>query len=136
MLADASALLEYANATGSPQPIYQEFAVGIQFACELEISQGPDEPFGSKRKAFGSKKAARSNAAKEAIEWLRANNYMDDNGPPKRKKAKNPTMILNSDEASSSGKAEGEMSYAQQVTGTSTYFHPLLFSTSLQAPTQ
>ena len=49
----------------------------------------PDQPFGSSTVPFPSKKAARANAAKLAVEHLIANGELDPNGSPKaRKKVK------------------------------------------------
>ncbi|KAH0563074.1 hypothetical protein GP486_002355 [Trichoglossum hirsutum] len=70
-----------------PRPVYTDFAVGNQFACELVIDKHY-APFGGCLVKFPSKKAAKANAARKAVEWLIANNYMGPEGPPTRKRRK------------------------------------------------
>ncbi len=56
-------------------PTYTEYAVGINYACECLIPKRPDAPFGSRTAVFPNKKAARANAAREALLWLGENGY-------------------------------------------------------------
>ncbi|KAH0543007.1 hypothetical protein FGG08_002615 [Glutinoglossum americanum] len=66
----------------------QNFAMGTQFACELKIDQRPSAPFGGRHVTFLNKKAAKANAAHEALEWLIENGYMGREGPPSKRKRK------------------------------------------------
>lgn len=51
-------------------PVYLEYTHGIAFACTCKIPAHPN-PFGSESEPlFPSKRAARSNAAKEAMQFL------------------------------------------------------------------
>ncbi|KAL9604260.1 MAG: hypothetical protein Q9219_000658 [cf. Caloplaca sp. 3 TL-2023] len=86
-------LLEYHNATdpthSSSGPIYTEYALGLQFACTCTIPSCPSDTFGSSTVAFPNKKAARTNAAKEAIKHLVSIGEVNPDGSPKvRKKVK------------------------------------------------
>ena len=88
---------EFCSKTGTRNPVSQEYALGTRFACETFISQrnkgnnstgnasistaGESDPsidgipFGGRDKLFPNKKAARQNAAFEAITWLKENGY-------------------------------------------------------------
>ena len=90
-------LAEFCSKTGTRNPVSQEYTLGVRFACETFISQrnqgnnstgnastitAEDSdpsidgiPFGGRDKLFPSKKAARQNAACEAITWLKENGY-------------------------------------------------------------
>lgn len=56
--------------------MFQEFALGSSYSMEVTISDRPNEPFGSRNSLFNSKKAAKVNAAREAVRWLRENEHM------------------------------------------------------------
>ncbi|KAF2206087.1 hypothetical protein GQ43DRAFT_436507 [Delitschia confertaspora ATCC 74209] len=85
-------ILEYQNALSAPKPIYTEFILGTKFCCELSLpttTSSPSSPptstspltFGSQTVLFTSKKAARQNAAKEAVQYLKAQGlWPEENG--------------------------------------------------------
>ncbi|KAI9754029.1 MAG: hypothetical protein M1835_000925 [Candelina submexicana] len=77
---------EYCAFEDIPQPSFTDYAVGQQFACEATMTKRPDEPFGSRENAFPTKKAAKANAAKEAVLWLRQNGHLSADGPLKKKR--------------------------------------------------
>ncbi|KAJ9668407.1 hypothetical protein H2201_001455 [Coniosporium apollinis] len=102
-------LLEFCAATQTPQPVYQEYALGQRFACTCTLNlppstgacsidsligdvQGP-RTFGSLSTIFTSKKTARANSAREAVEWLRQNGHLSETEPPRKKaKVSNPVI--------------------------------------------
>ena len=71
-------------------PVYEDYSVGLSFSSTCTIPSRPDEPFGSPSVPFGSKKAARANAARLAVEHLIENGELNPDGSPAkaRKKAK------------------------------------------------
>ncbi|KAJ9646499.1 hypothetical protein H2199_002548 [Coniosporium tulheliwenetii] len=103
-------LLEFCAATQTPQPVYQEYALGQRFACTCTLNlppstgacsidsligdvQGP-RTFGSLSTIFTSKKTARANSAREAVEWLRQNGHLSETEPPRKKaKVSNPVIV-------------------------------------------
>ncbi|KAI4114472.1 MAG: hypothetical protein LQ345_004750 [Seirophora villosa] len=85
-------LLEYHNATDPihafPGPIYTEYALGHHFACTCTIPSS-QSIYGSSTVPFPSKKAARINAAKEAVQYLISIAELNPSGSPKgRRKIK------------------------------------------------
>ncbi|KAL9010365.1 MAG: hypothetical protein Q9173_004689, partial [Seirophora scorigena] len=83
---------EYHNATDPihafPGPIYTEYALGHHFACTCTIPSS-QSIYGSSTVAFPSKKAARINAAKEAVQYLISIAELNPSGSPKgRRKIK------------------------------------------------
>lgn len=95
-------------------PNYIDYAIGIKFACTCTIPNH-EAPFGSKTLAFSSKKAARANAAKEAMQYLIAAGLTNPDGTVKAKKK---------GKAGSAVKIEGkglevkrDATYAQRVSG-------------------
>ncbi|KAI4923637.1 uncharacterized protein J4E92_007611 [Alternaria infectoria] len=64
-------LLEFQRATDSPQPTYTDYQSGQRFSCIITID-GEDQPFGSISNLFSSKKAARQDAARHAVEHFKA----------------------------------------------------------------
>lgn len=79
-------LLEYHNSVSPTQgPIYQEYAVGGSFACTCVIPGHPT-PFGGTSTVFPNKKAARVNAAREAMEFLITAGLTEPDGSLKTKK--------------------------------------------------
>ncbi|QDS71004.1 hypothetical protein FKW77_007816 [Venturia effusa] len=81
-------------------------------------------PFGRRDVPFGSKKQARQNAAREAVLWLRKNDYIPEDGPPKKKQKttqqQQQNALSNTNITSSpldSTHQQKEISYAQQVNG-------------------
>lgn len=87
-------LLEYHNSISPTQgPIYQEYAVGASFACTCTIPGHPN-PFGSTATVFPSKKAARMNAAREAMKFLITAGLTEPDGSLRtKKKAKLGTAV-------------------------------------------
>jgi hypothetical protein len=101
---------------GCPAPSYQEFALGLSFACEVTISRRA-EPFGSRNAGFANKKAARLNAAQAAVLWLRENSLFDVGDGPARKKRK---KSMSSSPGTASPMLEvKDRHFAQQVEGKS-----------------
>ncbi|KAK7720661.1 hypothetical protein SLS57_005440 [Botryosphaeria dothidea] len=80
---------EYCQAEDKPRPLFQEFSLGANYSMEC-IMQGdrPDEPFGGRNVLFNSKKAAKTNAARDAVRWLREQDRMPKKGHPTKKKMK------------------------------------------------
>ncbi|KAF2839373.1 hypothetical protein M501DRAFT_1003971 [Patellaria atrata CBS 101060] len=93
-------LIEFIHKRGAVAPIWQDYQSGSLFSCEVIVDLRPDREnvlFGGKEKLFSNKKAAKTNAAQEAIEWLRENDYLNDQSPTKKQKrakakAAAPTM--------------------------------------------
>ncbi|KAI9771174.1 MAG: hypothetical protein M1840_002525 [Geoglossum simile] len=75
-----------------PRPTYTEFAVGNLFACEVVIDQCSSSPFGGRYSTFSNKKAAKTNAAREAVQWLTENNSMGPQGPARKKRKSGAVM--------------------------------------------
>ncbi|MCJ1266273.1 hypothetical protein MMC22_006156 [Lobaria immixta] len=74
-------------------PVFTEYAVGGGFGCTCTIPLSPD-PFGSASEFFSSKKAARNNAAKEAMKYLIDQGHVNPDGSVKaKKKAKLGTAV-------------------------------------------
>ncbi|KAL8957052.1 MAG: hypothetical protein Q9193_005577, partial [Seirophora villosa] len=82
-------LLEYHNATDPihafPGPIYTEYALGHHFACTCTIPSS-QSIYGSSTVPFPSKKAARINAAKEAVQYLISIDELNPSGSPKSRR--------------------------------------------------
>ncbi|KAI4146778.1 MAG: hypothetical protein LQ341_001993, partial [Variospora aurantia] len=112
-------LLEYHNATDPihalPGPVYTEYALGLHFACTCTIPSS-ESPYGSTTTPFPSKKAARVNAAKEAVQYLISIAELHPNGSPKvRRKNKSgsgggegPTVMVEA----KGPEVKGEATYA------------------------
>ncbi|KAL9001010.1 MAG: hypothetical protein Q9169_000494 [Polycauliona sp. 2 TL-2023] len=85
---------EYYNAVdpthSKPTPIYTEYALGLSFACTCSIpsTDGPSTPLvlGSPTAPFSTKKAARNNAAKAAVQHLISLGELNQDGSCKAKK--------------------------------------------------
>ncbi|KAL8729091.1 MAG: hypothetical protein Q9181_005125, partial [Wetmoreana brouardii] len=81
-------LLEYHNAVDpthtSPGPSYTEYAIGLHFASTCTLPN--NQIFGSANTPFGSKKAARSAAAKEAVQHLISTGDLNPDGSVKAHK--------------------------------------------------
>lgn len=103
--------------------VYNDYAIGLVFACECVIPSRPDHPFGSKTETFPSKKAARSNSAKDAVEYLISEGHLNPDGSTKaRKKAKLGAAVR------IQGKdleVKKDASYAQKVQGIRSNFNML-----------
>ncbi len=89
-----------------------EYIVGNTFACTCKIPAHPT-PFGSESTSFSRKKAARFNAAKEAMQFLISNGLTKpaDGGLKARKRAKIDQAI----EIGLEGNTEA--TFAQRVNG-------------------
>ncbi|KAF2128125.1 hypothetical protein P153DRAFT_294300 [Dothidotthia symphoricarpi CBS 119687] len=127
-------LLEFQRARSAPQPTYTDYAVGTRFACLLSLSSHADE-FGSLESTHSTKKAARQEAARHAVDHFKAQGLwpesFTDVGGIKKKKAQSTTpQIIPSKTPSSSSPANdnktsgpiplstttsGQTSYAQRV---------------------
>lgn len=108
---------EYHSAVSPSQgPVYTEYILpGPTFACTCVIPSTVSS-FGSQEIAFRSKKAARLNAAREAMQHLIAQGLTDSDGSLRgKKKAKLGTAIRI--EANDLG-ARKNITYSQKVNGT------------------
>lgn len=80
---------EYQRSISGPQATYTDYQLGTRFSCTCELDGFP-EPFGSTGTFSSSKKAARQNAAKCAIDHLKSLNrwpdHFSDVGGIKKKK--------------------------------------------------
>jgi len=88
---------EFQRATKSPQPTYSDYAVGTQFACQLTIEG--EGTFGSLSSRYTSKKTARREAARAAVEYFKSagrwpNAYSDLGGIKKKKKLVHSSSAL------------------------------------------
>ncbi|KAL8729648.1 MAG: hypothetical protein Q9166_004597 [cf. Caloplaca sp. 2 TL-2023] len=81
-------LLEYYNNIDAtaPGPLYTEYAINHTFACTVALPTLPTTPFGSPNNPFPTKKAARSNAAKEAVCHLISTGDLNPDGSTKTRK--------------------------------------------------
>ena len=107
--------------------VYNDYAVGSAYACECIIPSRPDQPFGSKTETFPSKKAARSNCAREAVEHLISEGQLNPDGSTKaRKKTKLGAAVRIQD---SGIEVKKGTSYVQKVQGKLIFtdlIHPLI----------
>ncbi|KAF2820434.1 hypothetical protein CC86DRAFT_333923 [Ophiobolus disseminans] len=122
-------LLEFQRATKSPQPTYSDYAVGSQFTCTVTIED--EGTFGSLEARYTSKKTARREAARAAVEHFKSagrwpEDFSDLGGiKKKKKKTANPSglpeLISSSSSDSraasvtSAGASASAGSYPQQV---------------------
>lgn len=102
------------HAVDQEGPSYTEYSIGSNFSCTCTIPSH-DATFGSKTLAFPNKKAARANAAKEAVEYLIAAGLTNEDGSVKKGKTPKagPSVEIE-------GKVLGvsrDASYAQKVSG-------------------
>ncbi|KAI9876999.1 MAG: hypothetical protein M1830_005065 [Pleopsidium flavum] len=119
----------YTTTSPTTSPTYISFALGTTnplYASECTIDEHPASTFGGRNLSFPNKKAAKANAAKEAVLWLRANGYMSSvAGNNKKRKAKVGGMEAIIAEVKNPDK---EKSWAAKVTD-------LCIHLSLQPPT-
>ena len=101
--------------------MYNEYALpGTSFACTCQIPSHPT-PFGSSQIAFPNKKAARINAAQEAMQYIIAQGLTNPDGSLKnKKKTKLGTTVKIEDDGSAALKS---MTSAQKVSGKSHEFN-------------
>jgi hypothetical protein len=106
---------EYFNATSPNQgPVYTDFGVGSLFACACVVP-GDSTTYGGTANAFPTKKAARTNAAKEALQNLIAAGLVEQDGSLKvKKKVKLGTAVKIEEKGLGVNKST---SYAQRVNG-------------------
>ncbi|KAH7086358.1 hypothetical protein FB567DRAFT_471912 [Paraphoma chrysanthemicola] len=73
-------LLEFQRAIGGPVPTYSEYAVGNRFTCLVKIDRDGrlPESFGDLKILHSSKKFARQEAARHAVEYFRAQGLWPD----------------------------------------------------------
>ncbi|KAI9705998.1 MAG: hypothetical protein M1836_005404 [Candelina mexicana] len=109
--------IEYCAFEDIPQPSFTDYAVGQHFACEATITKRPDEPFGSRENAFPTKKAAKANAAKEAVLWLRQDGHLSADGPSKKKRKIAGAILAESPAAVGRIANKETISNAQKVNG-------------------
>ncbi|MCJ1476360.1 hypothetical protein MMC13_005026 [Lambiella insularis] len=112
-------LLEFSNATPTlPGPTFTDYALGTGFACECVISQRA-VPFGGTDALFGSKKAAKMHAAREAVEFLIQEGHLEQDGNVKRRKKAKLGLgvkgVERGEDAGVAAGAEGEKSWGQRV---------------------
>lgn len=114
---------EFQRATGAPQPTYLDYTSSgtpIQFACQVEIDGHPS-PFGSLESLHSSKKAARQEAARYAVESFKSQGLWPDDfssvGGIKKKTNLAPSPLTASDtrKPSTASTQSVSESYAQQV---------------------
>lgn len=116
----ADFLIEYhcvpGSETGGVGANYIEYAIGLLFACTCTIPSH-DIEFGSSTTPFSTKKAARNNAAKEAVQFLISQDLTNPDGTVKaRKKASTPGQNVKMKGKSLAVKMDA--SFAQKVSGT------------------
>lgn len=98
-------------------PIFLEYTVGTAFACTCKIPSHPN-PFGSESKPlFTTKKAARSNAAKEAMQFLIAHGLARSDGNCKKKESKRAKL-----DAAVAMAEDTEATFARKVNGMFYFF--------------
>lgn len=107
---------EFQRSISGPQPTYTDYQSGTRFACLLTLEDHP-EPFGSLASLFSTKKAARQDAARHAIEHFQSvGTWPDDataiGGIKKKKKPQQPPPPASTDDMLSS---PSSTSFAQQV---------------------
>lgn len=121
-------LLEYQRSISGPQPTYTDYQSGTHFACLLTL-EGQPHPFGTLTSLFSSKKAARQDAARHAVEHFKAlGTWPQDTliGGIKKKKQSKPASPPSPSSSSSilspiqppnlnSSISAGASSFAQQV---------------------
>ena len=109
-------LAEYHNLSNpNLGPIYHDYALGSAYACTCTMPSLVDRPFGSTTDAFPSKKAARTNAAKEAVEYLIDKGELNHDGSTKaRKKIKMGAAIRLKGRGL---EVKKDTTYAQKVNG-------------------
>lgn len=83
-------LIEYHQLINPKQgPVYLDYSLGSSYSATCAIPSRPDQPFGSSAAPFPSKKTARVNAARLAVEYLITEGELNPDGSTKaRKKAK------------------------------------------------
>ncbi len=126
-------ITEYCTIEDIPQPSFTDYAIGPQFACEATIAKRPNEPFGGCDSAFPSKKAAKANAAKEAVFWLRQNGHMSE-GPLKKKRKIAGAILAEGPGAVAGNGDKGTMSNAQKVNGEVPSSITMKSSTTMKKP--
>ncbi|MCJ1404242.1 hypothetical protein MMC11_007467, partial [Xylographa trunciseda] len=100
-------------------PTFADFAVGLGFGCECRIAQRPGVPFGGTDELFGSKKAAKAHAAREAVAFLVQSGELDADGNVRTRKKKLGGGAVRAEagaeEVRGQGEGEGEKSWGERV---------------------
>lgn len=95
-------------------PVYTEYAIDGGFGCTCTITLHPGS-FGSASECFGTKKAARANAAAEAVKYLIDQGLTNPDGTVKSKqKAKIGTAVRVENRKL---EVKRDATYAQRVNG-------------------
>lgn len=105
------------SGTGGVGPNFIEYAVGPCFACTCTIPGHEGVEFGSNSKPFPTKKAARNEAAKQAVQFLIDQGLTNLDGTVKIRKKGIPGKVINAE-----GKAlevNMDATYVQKVNGMS-----------------
>ncbi|KAL1645453.1 hypothetical protein SLS58_003761 [Diplodia intermedia] len=112
---------EYCQAENKPRPLFQEFTLGANYSMECimpsEEGRGADEPFGGRNVLFNSKKTAKTNAAREAVRWLRQAGRMPKTGHPTKKKMKAAQQAMAAAANKASASAPAPFSSAPSASG-------------------
>lgn len=132
-------LLEYHNATDpTTGAVYTEYALGLQFAATCTIPSSPGTTFGSDAVPFPSKKAARANAAKEAVQHLISIGELNPDGSVKARRkigggGKGPTVTVEAKGV----EVKKDATYAARVNGACVsslgFVHVLLLALPIMA---
>lgn len=67
-------------------PVYTDYSLGSSYSSTCTIPSRPDQPFGSSATPFSSKKAARANSARLAVEYLIDKGELNPDGSSKARK--------------------------------------------------
>lgn len=111
---------EFQRATSGPQPTYTDYQLGPRWACLMEL-EGHPNPFGSLDAIFGSKKAARQNAAGCAVAYFKSRDqwpkdFTNVGGIKKRKPGPTaPTLSSANGQQTTAPSSTGAVSATQQV---------------------
>ncbi|MCJ1388742.1 hypothetical protein MMC18_001591 [Xylographa bjoerkii] len=113
-------LLEFsALAPALPAPTFTDYALGAAFACECRIAQRPAAPFGGTDVLFGSKKAAKTHAAREAVQFLIQSGELEADGSVRKKRKKVGAGAVRAEEEEEEkkkrGEQDGERSWGERV---------------------
>ncbi len=111
---------EFCQAEHQPLPIFKFVQTTAQsFTCCTTLRKWPGVIFGDAAHNYATKKAAKTNAAQSAVQWLRENGHMEGNLPPK-KRARTSSSGDGIDGLDVVAATLKGPSYAQQVAGKST----------------
>lgn len=101
-------------------PVFFEYTRGIAFACTCQIPAHPNL-FGSESNpVFPSRKAARSNAAKEALQFLIAQGLAPSDASFRKGRSKKAKMDAAA--AMAAMEEDAEATFAKKISGTFKFF--------------